>query len=824
MKKLLLICLLFLLGNQILSAQADYISWEFRGGKLLANPDGTSTRPGPEPAGLDVAAIPDTPISRGRLRSAILADLDNDDDLDFISGSQGGTVHYFENTGTVTAPNWIAASIPTLDTIWIDRDRTDRNQNRPQLADIDDDGDLDLFIGTQYDYEGTGSNDILFYRNVGTPEVPVFLHVPGNLPGLNDQNIAEFPGLGFVDLDNDTDLDLVTLGGNKMKYYKNIGTKEEPNFELQSEANSPWDDEGAYTNMDVPIPVFEDFDKDGDFDMYFMIDSGFVRWIENVGTATAPNFASSPQQLFNGELTNGEIGSFPTIDFGDVDGDGLKDAILGSFHVARFAWFRQVPVCVQPTISTITATPVLCEGETSTITITGNLNIASTWSIYTDSCGGTLLGTTSTNTSTFVVTPTAPSTTYYIRGEDDGISCIDETTANCATVIIMVNPIDDPSFNYNATSYCKGDLDPSPTITGLAGGIFSSTTGISIDSATGVIDIINSTAGSYTITYTTTGPCPNYSEVTVDIIELDDADFNYNDANYCKGDENPIPTITGLEGGTFSSTTGIGIDPDTGEIDIINSTTGSYTITYTTTGPCPNYSEVTVDIIELDDASFNFDDSSYCANVVNPIPTVTGLGGGIFGSTSGLSINENSGEINLEESTPGTYTVTYTTSGACPNFSATDITIYGLPDITITDNSPTLTATVVGTSYQWINCDTNQPISGETNQSFTASENGSYAVDITQNGCVNRSICIAIDTIDTDQEDTLSSFKLYPNPTEGIINVTITVEKISIFNYYGRKVFETSDSTFNISSLQPGVYFMQVETAKGRTIKKIVRR
>ncbi len=825
MKKLLLICLLFHLGNQLMLAQADYISWEFRGGRILSNPDGSgSTRPGPEPAGLyGPGGATEIPTSDGRLPSAILVDLDNDNDLDFISGSQRGSIHYFENTGTATAPYWVLASIPTLDTIKIHASSSARNQNRPQLADIDDDGDLDLFIGSQYNYEGLTDDDIRFYRNIGTKEVPVFEYAPDCLPGLLDQDIAEFPGLGFVDLDNDTDLDLVALGGDKLTYYKNIGTKENPNFELQSEADSPWDDESAYTNMDVPIPVFEDFDKDGDYDMYFMIDTGFVRWIENTGTATNPHFSTS-QKTMDGELTNADIGDFPTVDFGDVNGDGLKDAILANFNAPRFAWFRQVPVCIPPTISTITATPVTCEGETSTITITGNLNIASTWSIYTDSCGGTLIGTTKTNTSTFEVTPTAPSTTYYIRGEDDGISCIDETTATCTTITIVVNAIDDPSFNYSSSNYCKGDTNPTPSISGLTGGVFSSTIGLSIDPNTGTIDIAASTTGSHTITYTTTGTCPNSSDVVVDIIELDDPGFNYSSSNYCKEDANPTPSISGLAGGVFSSTSGLSIDPNTGTIDIATSTTGSYTVTYTTKGTCPNSNDVVVNITQLDNSAFSFDDLTYCPDANNPIPTITGVEGGTFSSTSGLSINEISGEINIQKSIPGTHTVTYTTLGTCATSSMVDITINALPDVTITNNSLTYTAIQTDATYQWVNCETNQPISGETNQSFTASENGSYAVDITQNGCTTRSSCIVLDTIVSQQEDTISTFKLYPNPTDGVVNLTITVKKVSVYNYYGRKVFETSNSTFDISSLKSGVYFMEVETNKGRTIKRIVRR
>ncbi|WP_103068827.1 T9SS type B sorting domain-containing protein [Aquimarina sediminis] len=810
MKKLLLICLVFLLGNQLLSAQASFIDWEFRGGKLLANPDGTSTGPGPEPAGLDIAAIPITPISYGRLPSVVLADLDNDNDLDFISGSQGGTVHYFENNGTVTAPNWVSASIPTLDTIWIDRTRTSRNQNRPQLVDIDDDGDLDLFIGSQYNYEGLTTDDVRFYRNVGTPEIPVFSYVPACIPGLKDQDISEFPGFGFADLDNDTDLDLVALGSDKLTYYKNIGTKELPNFELQSEANSPWADENEYTNMDVPIPVFEDFDKDGDLDMYFMIDSGHVRWIENIGTVTNPNFVS-PQKTMNGELTNGDMGSFPVVDFGDVNGDGLKDALLANFNPPAFAWFRQVPVCVSPTITSVTATPVTCEGETSTITITGNLNIASTWSIYTDSCGGTLVGSTTTSTSTFTVTPSSPSTTYYIRGEDGAITCIDETTATCTTVTIIAPPIDDASFNYSAAAYCTNDTDPTPTITGTIGGNFTYTPpGLSMTTSSGEIDVSTSTPGTYTVTYTTTGACPNSSDTSITINAQDNASFNYAASAYCVDDTDPTPTITGTIGGSFTSTpAGLSIT-GSGEIDVSTSTPGTYTVTYTTTGICPNSSNTSITINAQDNASFNYDASAYCVDESDPTPTITGTIGGSFTSTpTGLSMTASSGEIDLSSSTPGTYTVTYTTTGTCPNSDNINIIVNSLDDanfdydqssysIDEPDPIPTI-AGVTGGSFSSTTGLSINTTSGEIDLSNSAT--GTYIVTYTTAGNCENSTDQSVSITDaTAEPEPVKANILVPkgfSPNGDGINDTWIIEgihkfpdhEIQLFNRWGNVVF-----------------------------------
>ena len=54
-------------------------------------------------------------------------------------------------------------------------------------------------------------------------------------------------------------------------------------------------------------------------------------------------------------------------------------------------------------------------------------------------------------------------------------------------------------------------------------------------------------------------------------------------------------------------------------------------------------------------------------------------------------------------------------------------------DVSITQNVYELTANNNLGTYQWIDCDNgNQPIAGETNQTFTATENGNYAVIITE--------------------------------------------------------------------------------------------
>ncbi|MBL7866631.1 MAG: T9SS type A sorting domain-containing protein [Flavobacterium lindanitolerans] len=89
--------------------------------------------------------------------------------------------------------------------------------------------------------------------------------------------------------------------------------------------------------------------------------------------------------------------------------------------------------CTNPTVPTLTAsTAVLCNGSSRTITITGSLNSATAWHVYSGSCGGTLV--TSTATGSFSVSPTT-TTTYYVRGEG---GCV--TPGACATITVSVNP------------------------------------------------------------------------------------------------------------------------------------------------------------------------------------------------------------------------------------------------------------------------------------------------------------------------------------------------------------------------------------------------
>ncbi|MCG8701538.1 MAG: hypothetical protein MI922_26035, partial [Bacteroidales bacterium] len=103
--------------------------------------------------------------------------------------------------------------------------------------------------------------------------------------------------------------------------------------------------------------------------------------------------------------------------------------------------------CSEPTIPTVTATSsTICDGASTTLNISGTLNDATAWHIYTGSCGGTSVGNTPGTTCS--VSPSS-ATTYYVRGEG---GCA--TPAGCGTVTISVNPIYDLT---ESKTVCSGN-------------------------------------------------------------------------------------------------------------------------------------------------------------------------------------------------------------------------------------------------------------------------------------------------------------------------------------------------------------------------------
>lgn len=137
-------------------------------------------------------------------------DLDNDGDLDMMSGDNTGDTRFYENTGTATVPTFAAAIINPFGIV-----NVAGTYNFPGFEDIDNDGDLDLFQGSQ-------NTNWYYFENTGTIAAPAYGPLQTNPFGLT-VILSAYVTPNFADLDNDGDQDVMS-GNNSTHwhYYENI--------------------------------------------------------------------------------------------------------------------------------------------------------------------------------------------------------------------------------------------------------------------------------------------------------------------------------------------------------------------------------------------------------------------------------------------------------------------------------------------------------------------------------------------------------------------------------------------------------------------------
>ncbi|UCH14180.1 MAG: T9SS type A sorting domain-containing protein [Bacteroidales bacterium] len=182
---------------------------------------------------------------------------------------------------------------------------------------------------------------------------------------------------------------------------------------------------------------------------------------------------------------------------------------------------------------------------------------------------------------------------------------------------------------------------------------------------------------------------------------------------------------------------------------------------------------------------------------------------------------------------PVGYTSNLTTAGGCDSTILTNVDINTV-DVSVTQDGIMLTANAAGAGYQWIDCDDgNNPVTGETSQTFTGTEIGNYAVIITENGCTDTSACYYISMEGIDENSLDNVLSVYPNPTTGTITIdlgrtyhnimvdVINLQSLSIL----KQVFDYEHKSIelDLSEFESGIYIIKLITEDKTTLLRVFK-
>ncbi len=213
-------------------------------------------------------------------------------------------------------------------------------------------------------------------------------------------------------------------------------------------------------------------------------------------------------------------------------------------------------------------------------------------------------------------------------------------------------------------------------------------------------------------------------------------------------------------------------------------------------------------------------------------------------STLNLTIKHSSGSIdalascglyewidgNTYATTNSSATYVLTNSVGCDSVITLDLVVTNI-DNSVNQFWDTLTAVQAAATYQWLDCESNfAAITGETNQNYTLLTPGTYAVQITQAGCVDTSDCIDVSTVGISDLSPSDDVQVFPNPTSGrfTIRSTTAFQSFRIINGLGQCVYVNNEYTTKNEAreiqvlLASGLYIIELDGDEGLMKKKLI--
>ncbi|MBK7966137.1 MAG: T9SS type A sorting domain-containing protein [Bacteroidetes bacterium] len=267
------------------------------------------------------------------------------------------------------------------------------------------------------------------------------------------------------------------------------------------------------------------------------------------------------------------------------------------------------------------------------------------------------------------------------------------------------------------------------------------------------------------------------------------------------------------------------------DLTINNSTSGTDTRT-----ECNSYTWIDGNTYSANNNSATFNIVGGAANGCDSLVTLDLT---INNSTSGTDTRTEcnsytwiDGNTYSTSNNSATFNIVGGAANGCDSLVTLNLTINTVSDLTTSTSGVTITANNSNATYQWLDCtNSNAIITGEISQSFTATANGNYAVELTENGCVDTSVCIAITSVGILENSFGNAIKVYPNPTIGKLSIDLGGLYPSILvivnNELGQETLKKMYMNRNMIELtidgEKGIYFVHVYAESKSAILKVIK-
>lgn len=343
-----------------------------------------------------------------------------------------------------------------------------------------------------------------------------------------------------------------------------------------------------------------------------------------------------------------------------------------------------------------------------------------------------------------------------------------------------------------------GDVDVTLYATDNSGNIDSCTTTITIQSSGGLV---------ITEDNVTDATCFGDADGSINVtVTGGSTPYTYDWDNDGTGDNDDTEDLMGLSAGTYNLT----VTDNSGCSAALSSTVGSpdslQAATSSVDVSCAGMMDGTVIATPSGGtAPFTYDWDMDGTGDTDDNPTETGVGAGV-------------------------YYVTIIDANGCTVTDSATVVDGPTVDVSVTATATDITAVAsgAGITYVWLECPA-YTAAGSTDQTFAPTANGSYAVEITDNGCVDTSACTDITELGFEATNELS-FEVYPNPANDFITIVLNgVEAnviIELIDIQGRTVQSfnatATKQTINVADFSKGVYFVSARSAEGLITKKVI--